>query len=229
MTPRRVRLVILDVDGTLLEGQSYAAVFRESWERPWRRFRVASLLAGNLTAYGLRRLSPSLRLRSQERWARGMGWLLAGAAAAEVAGLLEGACRRMRLRSGLLAEARRLQGKGLRLVLASTAVIPVLAVLGPGVGADAWAGTPLELVGGRYTGRLAGPVCNGERKLHYLEALARGRRWAIDWEGSWAYSDGRPDLPLLERVGQPVVVDPDPALAAVARSRGWAFHGQGPP
>ena len=35
----------------------------------------------------------------------------------------------------------------------------------------------------------------------------------------------REDLPLLERVTHPVVVDPDPKLAAVARARGKSDFG----
>ena len=35
------------------------------------------------------------------------------------------------------------------------------------------------------------------------------------------YSDSTNDLPLLERVSQPVATNPGPALEAIARERGW--------
>ena len=35
------------------------------------------------------------------------------------------------------------------------------------------------------------------------------------------YSDSINDLPLLEAVGAPVAVDPDPRLQAEAARRGW--------
>ena len=38
---------------------------------------------------------------------------------------------------------------------------------------------------------------------------------------SSAYSDSATDLPMLEAVGRPVAVNPDRALAKVARERGW--------
>jgi HAD superfamily hydrolase (TIGR01490 family) len=38
---------------------------------------------------------------------------------------------------------------------------------------------------------------------------------------STAYSDSINDLPLLEAVNEPVAVDPDPRLAAIAQQRGW--------
>ena len=43
----------------------------------------------------------------------------------------------------------------------------------------------------------------------------------LDLEASWAYSDSVSDLPMLELVGNPVAVNPDAELAAIARERGW--------
>jgi phosphoserine phosphatase len=56
-------------------------------------------------------------------------------------------------------------------------------------------------------------------RLHaWLDEL--GRSFG-DFEESWFYSDSANDLPLLELVSHPVVVDPDPRLEAHAASRGW--------
>ena len=49
---------------------------------------------------------------------------------------------------------------------------------------------------------------------------AQGRRLS-DYAESWFYSDSLNDLPLLERVTNPVAVDPDPTLRAHAVKRGW--------
>ena len=46
-------------------------------------------------------------------------------------------------------------------------------------------------------------------------------RAGIDLATSTAYSDSATDLPMLEAVGHPVVVNPDRALAKLARERGW--------
>jgi hypothetical protein len=46
-------------------------------------------------------------------------------------------------------------------------------------------------------------------------------RDGLDLSESFAYSDSYTDLPMLEAVGHPVVVNPDRVLAAVARERGW--------
>jgi phosphoserine phosphatase len=46
-------------------------------------------------------------------------------------------------------------------------------------------------------------------------------RDGLDLEASTAYSDSDSDLPFLEAAGNPIVVNPDRALRAVAAERGW--------
>ena len=67
-------------------------------------------------------------------------------------------------------------------------------------------------------------------KVTRMEAwlAARGQRLE-DFAETWFYSDSRNDLPLLSRVTHPVVVDPDPELAAHALSHGWAVLHIHPP
>jgi HAD superfamily hydrolase (TIGR01490 family) len=70
----------------------------------------------------------------------------------------------------------------------------------------------------RYTGAMAfyayGP--------HKAEAILDfAEEFGIDLDASFAYSDSRSDLPMLECVGHPVAVNPDRALLAIARERGW--------
>jgi phosphoserine phosphatase len=43
----------------------------------------------------------------------------------------------------------------------------------------------------------------------------------LDPAESVAYADSSSDLPLLEAVGFPVAVNPEPRLASIARARGW--------
>lgn len=43
----------------------------------------------------------------------------------------------------------------------------------------------------------------------------------IDWANSFAYGDSHSDLPVLELVGNPVAVQPEPRLRVVAEKRKW--------
>jgi HAD superfamily hydrolase (TIGR01490 family) len=91
--------------------------------------------------------------------------------------------------------------------------------------ADVLATEPQIGADGRYTGEIVGHPCFREHKLsHVRDWLARrGLAWR-DVERSWFYSDSINDLPLLEAVSDPVVVDPDPLLRAHAVARGWAVR-----
>jgi phosphoserine phosphatase len=40
-------------------------------------------------------------------------------------------------------------------------------------------------------------------------------------DGAYFYSDSRNDLPLLQRVGKPCAVNPDPVLRRHAEQAGW--------
>jgi hypothetical protein len=52
-----------------------------------------------------------------------------------------------------------------------------------------------------------------------MENFARAHD--IDLAASYAYSDSESDLPMLRAVGNPVAVNPDPPLAAIADAEGW--------
>jgi HAD superfamily hydrolase (TIGR01490 family) len=77
---------------------------------------------------------------------------------------------------------------------------------------------------GRFTGRVSGTPCFREGKIERLSEWLAGLGHRLpEFEESTFYSDSHNDLPLLERVSRPVAVDPDEALAAEARRRGWAM------
>jgi putative phosphoserine phosphatase/1-acylglycerol-3-phosphate O-acyltransferase len=82
--------------------------------------------------------------------------------------------------------------------------------------------TTFEVEGGQFTGRLVGPACVGPGKIHWAESL--GTRMSVDISKSWFYTDSYTDMPMLERVGNRVIVNPDPRLRLTAKKRGWPIH-----
>jgi HAD superfamily hydrolase (TIGR01490 family) len=79
--------------------------------------------------------------------------------------------------------------------------------------------THLEVQDGRFTGRVLQPICFGEGKIYWVQQLIEQE--GIDLAKSYFYSDSITDLPLLEVVGHPQVVNPDPLLYREARRRHW--------
>ena len=75
---------------------------------------------------------------------------------------------------------------------------------------------------GRFTGKPRGSPSFREGKIARVDAwLESMGLWWNNFQRSWFYSDSHNDLPLLLRVTDPVVVDPDATLRAYAENAGW--------
>jgi putative phosphoserine phosphatase/1-acylglycerol-3-phosphate O-acyltransferase len=87
------------------------------------------------------------------------------------------------------------------------------------LGIDEFLCTELEVSNGQFTGVLSGEPCWAEGKLRKATRWAEARK--IDLQNAWFYSDGFEDVPLLEKVGHPVAVNPTKDLEWHAKSAGW--------
>jgi HAD superfamily hydrolase (TIGR01490 family) len=74
----------------------------------------------------------------------------------------------------------------------------------------------------RFTGRPSLPLCIGDGKVTRAERLAEACGFRL--EEAVFYTDSVSDLPLLERVAEPVAVNPDPRLKRIASQRGWRIE-----
>ncbi len=72
---------------------------------------------------------------------------------------------------------------------------------------------------GRLTGDFEGPLCHGQGKVIWAERWAKEH--GVDLDHCFFYTDSLTDLPMLERVQNPRVVNPDPRLRREAARRGW--------
>lgn len=79
--------------------------------------------------------------------------------------------------------------------------------------------TEPEVIDGRFTGDYLGTECFQAGKIKKLHEWLSGKD--ISLVGSWFYSDSLNDLPLLEQVSNPVVVNADSRLTKVAMERDW--------
>ncbi|MGB3443068.1 MAG: HAD-IB family hydrolase [Actinophytocola sp.] len=115
----------------------------------------------------------------------------------------------------LVAEHQQ-QGRDIVVVSASGAeiVTPISAM----IGATHSIGTRMVEADGKYTGEI-GFYCYGDNKATAMKELAAEHGY--DLATSHAYSDSITDLPMLEAVGHPTVVNPDRGLRALALERGW--------
>lgn len=109
----------------------------------------------------------------------------------------------------------------LRVIITATNSF-VTAPIARAFGIEHLIATEPEVRDGVFTGGFSGTPCFREGKVERLESwLAEHGEGIKSVLKSTFYSDSHNDLPLLERVGHPVAVDPDAALRAHAAARGW--------
>ena len=111
------------------------------------------------------------------------------------------------------------QAAGRRVYLISASPEEIVAPLAVYLGVDEAIASRARLdETGRYTGEVEFYSYGPFKAEAIREAAAHHD---IDLSASYAYSDSATDLPMLEAVGHPVVVNPDRELARVAREREW--------
>jgi len=86
------------------------------------------------------------------------------------------------------------------------------------LGLDFVIGNRFELKNGKIMG-LTKPLCYGEGKVEMAKAFAKEQGFELS--DAVFYSDSHADLPLLEAVKQPVVLNPNQQLTELAKQRGW--------
>jgi HAD superfamily hydrolase (TIGR01490 family) len=111
---------------------------------------------------------------------------------------------------------------GQRVWLVTATPVELAEILARRLGLTGALGTVAQTEDGVYTGRLVGGLLHGPAKAAAIKALAD--REHLDLSRCSAYSDSANDLPMLQLVGHPNVVNADASLRAVARREGWPEH-----
>ena len=215
-----------DLDRTLLRGASgpvFSAALREAGIIPDRAipgeralYRAFDLFGENLLSMGLTRQAARVAA----------GW--------SADAVVEAATQAAKLLTGAVAPyARRLMDEhraaGRPVVLATTSPFDMVKPFADELGLDDVIATTYGRdAEGRYDGTIVGSFVWGTGKLDAV------RRWAAEHDvelgESWAYSDSVFDAPLLNAVGHPTAVNPDPQLRILATVRRWpVLHLDAPP
>src|SRR5262249_57280787 len=114
------------------------------------------------------------------------------------------------------------RGAGRKVVMVSSAPTEVVEPRGESLGADGAVGTRAAVdAEGNYTGGLEFYAYGGHKAQAVRQLAARQH---INLPMSYAYSDSITDLPMLQLVGHPVVVNGHKELERVPRARDWGIR-----
>lgn len=211
-----MRLAIFDLDNTLLAGDSDhswgeflvqkklvdAQVYADANDRFYEQYKAATL---DIQEYLRFSLAPLTQYTLEE---------LAEFHAEFMRDFVE---PMMLPKAKALLQSHRDQGDFLLIITATNSFVthPIAKHLG----VDAILASDAEIVDNRYTGKGTGTPCfQGGKVIRLNEWLTEKNFDLVD---AYFYSDSINDLPLLEKVPNPVAVDPDDRLKAVAQERGW--------
>jgi putative phosphoserine phosphatase/1-acylglycerol-3-phosphate O-acyltransferase len=107
-----------------------------------------------------------------------------------------------------------------KVVLATTTPHDLIATFARSMGFDDVVATRFDVdEEGLYTGKLIGPFAWSAGKLEAVKAWCQDH--SVSLAHSYAYSDSVYDAPLLDAVGFPHVVNPDPRLTVMATAKKW--------
>lgn len=115
-----------------------------------------------------------------------------------------------------IIEGHRLQGR--ELVLISNAIVFIPDVVSQFLGIANVIGTVPVVEAGRFTGEISS-FAYGAKKTILIKEYAEKK--GLSLKGSWAYADHISDLSLLEMVKRSFAVNPDFKLRKEAEKRGW--------
>ncbi|MCP3867182.1 MAG: HAD family hydrolase [Gammaproteobacteria bacterium] len=209
-------LAIFDLDNTLLAGDSdylwgqflcdLGVVDKDFYERENDRF-YHQYKAGSLDIYEF--LSFSLRPLKENSTEDLMAWRTRFVQQEIESTILPPTTE--------LIEKHRESGDTLLIITATNRF--VTEPIAERLGVDHLIATEPEIKEGRYTGRVEGIPSFQDGKVERLSQWLTAQD--LDLTGSTFYSDSHNDIALLEKVDNPVAVNPDEQLEAYASLRGW--------
>jgi phosphoserine phosphatase len=192
---RAARLVVLDVDSTLIQDEIIELLAEEAGCGAEVAGITARAMAGEL----------DFRQALEQR----VG-LLAGLDA----GVLERVRDKIRLTPGARTFVRTLRRLGFRTAIVSGGFDAVTEPLRRELGLDYAYANRLEVAGGRLTGRLEGPVIDRPRKAEIMAEIAGREGIALDQVV--AIGDGANDLDMLSAAGLGIAFNAKPVVRRAA-------------
>ncbi|WP_026196374.1 HAD family hydrolase [Corynebacterium lubricantis] len=125
----------------------------------------------------------------------------------------------------IYSEARELikfhKAAGHQVIIISASASHLVEPIAVELGISRIAATELEVVDGRFTGNIVSYL-KGDAKADAITELAEANGY--DLANSYAYSDSATDIPMLEKVGHPVAVNPDRAMKKHALDNSWEIR-----
>lgn len=207
-----------DVDNTLIRGVSAYHLVRELHRRKFFAAADIAFFARHLADYFLQGENKAQLNVVRDR---ALG-IMRGRSVAEMIAIAEDVYEEV-LAGKVFPGTRRLLEKhidsGHQVWLITASPQEIGRLIAHRLGATGAVGTVAEERDGFYTGRLAGPMMHGPTKADAAREIAE--REGFDLAQCYAYGDSVNDIPILDEVGYPCAINPEPRLRRHCAEVGW--------
>ncbi|MYB96266.1 HAD family hydrolase [Candidatus Poribacteria bacterium] len=129
---------------------------------------------------------------------------------------------RPKIFSEAVSQIQEHQRQGTAIVLVTGSLDFVVQPIADYLAVDAVLAPQLREQDGQFTGELTTVPLIGEAKAEAMRSYADQHE--VSLEESYAYGDSQSDLPMLECVGNPIVVNPGKSFRQKALKSGWEMH-----
>jgi len=192
---RAKRLIVFDVDSTLVQGE------------------VIEMLAARAGAQGTVAAITEAAMRGELDFAEALEQRVATLAGLP-ATVLDEVADQLKLMPGARTTLRTLQRLGFHCGVVSGGFRPIIEPLAKELMLDFVAANELEIVDGKLTGRVAGPIVDRPGKAQALRDFAQ--QAGVPLAQTVAVGDGANDIDMLAAAGLGVAFNAKPALREVA-------------
>lgn len=216
--PPAATAAFFDVDGTLIRGATSGQLARELYRQgfiSWRDITFALRHSFFYLLFGESKLRVEL---IKDRALQ----VMAGHSEEEIKAIGEKVYQEVyqhKIFAGTLRLLRAHLQAGHQVWLVTATPHQIANVLVANLGATGALCTTVELADGMLTGRLIGPVMHGKGKAVGVKNLALAQ--SLDLSYCYAYGDSDNDLDILNSVGHPHAINPEPRLRIFATARSW--------
>ena len=121
-----------------------------------------------------------------------------------------------------ISQIQELKEQGVAIVFVTGSLDFIVQPMADYLAVDTVLAPQLDEQGGQFTGELTTAPLIGEEKAKAVKTYSE--QHGVSLEESYAYGDSQSDLPMLECVGNPAVVNPGKKLREKALTSGWEMH-----
>lgn len=220
-----MKLAIFDFDGTLLTKDTLPSLGKE-WIRQKRSrtryFLVYLSILPVLVCYKMHLINrETMKNLAFDKF----NYIYNGMTKAEINSFFQNAYPNLKklFNNVVLEEIESAHKQGFHCVLLSGSYANLLTVVAEDLGIDTVIGAELAFRHDTFDQRGDTPFINGKKKVALLQKTFAGIN--VDWEGSKCFADSVADIELMQLVGEPVAVNPDPGLLSYAIDNHWIIAG----